>query len=450
MWALLVIKLLAFFLLCDGKNAHNVNYLEPGSALEVSSAPNSLGFTSPRMNIFCYRGRPKYAPHLFHTVNFLLDITTEDFVQYVGSTPEEVQSHRESQKSIFSFNFGFSRKRNLELHPFNQTCVGVESSESYKVHLHLIRFDLYKVSLLCLGAFLLFSASRLSENSLFYYLCGVSLGICASFLLLVYFVSKLLPRKPLMYGMMIGGWGLGLYFGQLLWDNIQMILVSYQTYALWYVMIMGFLSFVICYRYGPPKDQRSKDLIKWGLQMLAICIVYQCSHYTELVLAINMLLVLIYYFPKSWMDRSRSYYQRKFPKKRRLLTTEEYNEEGVRETTRALEELRRYCSSPECKQWNTMLRLRDPSRFASFMEGSSHILDSETLEYDTTQADISEDENSDNDNNEISEDDSEGEEIPNVPNGTNRWNRSRGINSSAVSNNGSFRTRGANRHFHDN
>lgn len=197
-------------------------------------------------------------------------------------------------------------------------------------------------------------------------------------------------------------------------------------YAFWYVVIMGFLSFVVCYRYGPPKDQRSKNLIKWGLQMLAIFIVYQSSHYTELTLAINALLIIIYYFPKSWMTRSRSYYLRKFPRKRRLLTTEEFYEEGVRETTKALQELRQFCNSPECKQWRTMLLLKNPTRFASFMEGSSHLLDSEILDYETSHVDISEDENSEEElENEVSEDDSETEENREVVNGYSRWNTSR-------------------------
>lgn len=219
---------------------HSVDYLEPGSSIEVSPAPtNKLGFQVAPLRIFCYRGRPKYAPHLFHTASFLLDIKDEDFVQYVASTPEEVESHRDSQRSFFSLNVGFSRKRNLQVHPFNQTCVGIETVDSYKINLHLIRFDIFKVFLLCLGTFILFAASKLSENALFYYICGVTLGICASFLLLVYFVSKLLPQKPVMYGLMVGGWALGIYFAQMLMNNIQVCLYFFRkgSFLLFYVYL---------------------------------------------------------------------------------------------------------------------------------------------------------------------------------------------------------------------
>lgn len=56
------------------------------------------------------------------------------------------------------------------------------------------------------------------------------------------------------------------------------------------------------------------------------------------------------------------YRRRHFPPKRRLLTNEEYYEQGARETTKALAELRRYCSSPESQPWRTMTRLQNPQR----------------------------------------------------------------------------------------
>lgn len=137
----------------------------------MTPVSNKLGFITPSMRIYCYKGRPKYIPHIFHTVSFSLDIETDDFVQYVGSTPDEVESHRDNQKSIFSLNWGFSHKRNLELHPFNQTCVGVETSEPYKVNLHLIRIDFYKVFFSAL-AFSSFTQPLVSAKMPFSTICA--------------------------------------------------------------------------------------------------------------------------------------------------------------------------------------------------------------------------------------------------------------------------------------
>lgn len=51
-----------------------------------------------------------------------------------------------------------------------------------------------------------------------------------------------------------------------------------------------------------------------------------------------------------------------FPEKRKLLSEDQYREEGIRQTKKALKELQTYCSSPECNPWKTLLKLKDPIR----------------------------------------------------------------------------------------
>ena len=50
------------------------------------------------------------------------------------------------------------------------------------------------------------------------------------------------------------------------------------------------------------------------------------------------------------------------PEPRRLLTEEEYQKQGEVETHQALEELRKYCTSPEFNTWKTVSRLQSPKR----------------------------------------------------------------------------------------
>lgn len=299
-----------------------------------------------------------------------------------------------------------SKKRLLRLNPFNQSCIGIDATIPFKVHMNLIRVDFWRVLLLCVGLFVFFSAPSLSENSLFYYLSGVLVGISASFLIVVYMISKLIPRKPMMYGAMLGGWGLSFYFGQMVYENIRVILVTHQMYVFWYVFTSGVISFVICYRMGPPKNERSKNLIKWGLQTAAMLLIFYSSHFQEATVGINILIALIYHFPVQYIAKGKTYWKRRFPPKPRLLTEEEFNEQGARETAKALAELREFCSSPEAKPWRTMLKLRDPSRFASFIEGNSHLEDDEILDYETTQADITYTDDSD-----VSEDENRPEKV---------------------------------------
>lgn len=336
-----------------------------------------------------------------------MDIDSEEFSQYEGSDPDVVNAAYEDHRSIFSFNFLASKKRLVHLNPFNQSCIGIDATIPFRVQMNLIRVDFWRVLLLGIGLFVFFSAPSLSENPLFYYLSVVMVGISASFLIVVYLVSKLIPRKPMMYGAMLGGWGLSFYFGQMVYENIRVILVTHQMYVFWYVFISGVLSFVICYRMGPPKNERSINLIKWGLQTAAMLCIFYSSNFQEATVGINILIALIYHFPVQYIAKGKTYWKRRFPPKPRLLTEEEFHEQGVRETAKALAELRQHCSSPEAKPWRTMLKLRDPARFASFIEGDSHIEDDEILDYETTQADMT----YNTDDSDISEDENERDKV---------------------------------------
>lgn len=64
----------------------------------------------------------------------------------------------------------------------------------------------------------------------------------------------------------------------------------------------------------------------------------------------------------SLMDTGIVYRKKRFPPKVKPLTNDEYYEQGVRETTKALKDLRNYCNSPECKQWQIALKLKDVKR----------------------------------------------------------------------------------------
>ncbi|XP_055586072.1 nuclear envelope integral membrane protein [Uranotaenia lowii] len=395
-----------------------VQYLEAERA--ISFSPDRSRIYRPELRIYCHRGKEKNLGQVFQTIVLNFDCDHEDFTQYEGGTPEEVRSHHETENTIFSFNLlSNSRKRVIKLDPFNQTCIGVVSGESYSVRLSLIRIDFWRVLQLAVGIVVFLASAKLSNNAIFYYICGMFLGVFASFLVMVYLASKLFPRKPMMYGVMLGGWTLGIYFAQILFDNLRLIFMTYQKYVFWYILVTGFISFVICYRMGPPKNQRSKNLIKWSLQLAALVAIFFSSAFREASTGVCIAIALFYYFPRSLLYRLRAFYRRRFPPERRFLTNEEYYEQGVRETTKALDELRAYCSSPECKQWSTVLKLKDPARFASFMEGDSHLMDSEILEYETSNiaADISDDDedqldgNDERENAPRLEDDSEDEDV---------------------------------------
>lgn len=106
-----------------------------------------------------------------------------------------VQKQYENQRSIFSFNvLNTSNKKIIKINPFNQTCIGIETAHKYSVRLNLLRLDFSKIILLCCGFFVFVYAQKLSQTPLFYYLSGILLGIFASFLVVIYFSSKMFPK----------------------------------------------------------------------------------------------------------------------------------------------------------------------------------------------------------------------------------------------------------------
>ncbi|XP_069702346.1 nuclear envelope integral membrane protein isoform X2 [Periplaneta americana] len=387
-WKSLVLDLLilCIFILITATNSQitdditlneRVHHLQPGTKLRLARTGDR------ELKIFCYTGRPKHLVNLWQTVLLQLDISSDKYEQYDGGNPKEVITEYEQHRSSWSINLFSWKQKEIKLNPFNESCVGIDSSEGYGIHLNIIRIDYWKVLLLGSGILLFFSARKLSNNSLFYYICGISVGVLASILIVVYMISKLLPKRPVMYGFVIGGWTVGVYFIQLLWENLRVIVVQYQSHAISYVIFTGLVSFVVCYRLGPVTDQRSKNLIKWALQGFALGMIFFSSHFQEATVAIIVIILITYNFPAVWTSKLQAYWKRKFPPKTKLLTEDEYYEQGVRETAKALEELRGYCSSPDCNAWKTVLKLKQPVRFASFMDGTSHLSDEELLEYES-------------------------------------------------------------------
>ncbi|KAG6453602.1 nuclear envelope integral membrane protein 1 isoform X2 [Manduca sexta] len=379
------IVMLLFWFICLFSHANSlpyvVHYLSGPASIERDVPTASAKQT---LDIYCYTGTSKSLFTLWQTVKFHIKLKNDEFRYYMGKDAEEVyQAYTEDSYGWSVVNpFQKKAQKTMTLGLYDQTCIALNTKERHTIDLLVQRVDLWRVLLMCLGIGLIFASKSLSGNPVFFYFCGIFVGVFASFMILVYYVSKLLPKKTLTYGILIGGWTVGVYIFQQIWENIRSLMVSYQTYMFWYTLIVSFVSFVVCYRIGPPRNQRSKNLVMWTLQMVGVLMILFSSEYQEAAAAIIITTLVAKYFPESLQYKILGYWRRKFPPKQRFLTNEEYYEEGARETKKALENLRKYCSSPDCAQWSIMLKLHDSKRFASFVEGNSHLSDDEVMDYE--------------------------------------------------------------------
>ncbi|EDX01945.1 nuclear envelope integral membrane protein 1 [Drosophila yakuba] len=355
-------------------------FLTPGTYINVTE--NVYG--SNTLRTYCYPGKRLSVVSLFETMEFILAIGSDDYAQYGGRTPEEVLQHYEEQQSLFSITLFAQKRQRLQLSPFEQQCIGISSRQPYTVILNTIPLDLWRLALFSAGMLTFWSARRLAKNSVFYYLAGIVIGICASLLVVIYLAAKLFPRRPIMYGVLIGGWTIGFYVLKQLADNLRLILLTYRDQLVWYLVVTGLISFLVCYRIGPPKNPRSQNIIMWVLQAMGVVLVYFSSWHTSALVFITVLVFVAHYFPRSWARQAKIMYRRRFPPKRRLLTQEEYQLQTAIETSKSLTDLRKFVNSPECKQWAVMSNLRNPMRFASFANGAPHLDDEEIEDYSRT------------------------------------------------------------------
>ncbi|KOC70392.1 Transmembrane protein 194A [Habropoda laboriosa] len=127
------------------------------------------------------------------------------------------------------------------------------------------------------------------------------------------------------------------------------------------------------------------DLHKYSMgitETRALFAMYHSSYFREVSIFSCIVIILLYNFPIVAIRKVRSYWKKMYPQRRKLLTENQYHTEGIRETNEALSELKEYCASPKCNPWKTVLILKDPIRFARFVEGESHLSDDETREHD--------------------------------------------------------------------
>ncbi|XP_075301952.1 nuclear envelope integral membrane protein 1 [Opisthocomus hoazin] len=263
----------------------------------------------------------------------------------------------------------------------NKTCLKVELLEAGTTYCVVLfrRFDPKLFLVFFLGLLLFFCGDMLSRSQLFYYSAGISFGLLASLLILVYMVSKIMPKKSPVYFLLVGGWSFSLYLLQLIFKNLQEICKSYWQYLLGYLLLVGFVSFGVCYRYGPLENERSINLLSWALQLLGLLLMYSGIQIHPIALALVVIAVCTKNldYPMQWAFAAYRRVQSAQPSPPRLLTEEEYRLQGKVETCKALEELRNYCRSPDFSAWTVVSRIQSPKRFADFVGGACHVTPSE-------------------------------------------------------------------------
>lgn len=353
------------------------------SSLSTAHMKPTSQKTQTILDIYCHEKEQKQRiSRIWRSITLRLHINDSQYVLYRGPNASAVWRQWEEASQSW-LNLMPWKTNTVSLALFNDTCIGVDTRAKYRIQLVIKPVDPQILACFIAGIVLFFTAERLSRNVMFYYGTGVSVGLLASLLIVVFVLSRFIPKRYGAYVVLIGGWSVALWALQYAWENIYSIVESYSYYVLGYFATAGLVSFGVCYYKGPVTDPRSLSLIKWTLQLCALALVYFGTQLTVVSVATIILIVTISNFPSNCFQSLHIYWRRRFPPKLRHLTEDEYIMQGCAETRRALSELKEYCHSPECDTWRTVSRLKSPHRFAEWVEGSSpHVSDDEIRKHE--------------------------------------------------------------------
>ncbi|XP_063551473.1 nuclear envelope integral membrane protein 2 isoform X3 [Gorilla gorilla gorilla] len=275
-----------------------------------------------------------------------------------------------------------SNEITIIINPYRETvCFSVEPVKkifNYMIHVNRNIMDFKLFLVFVAGVFLFFYARTLSQSPTFYYSSGTVLGVLMTLVFVLLLVKRFIPKYSTFWALMVGCWFASVYIVCQLMEDLKWLWYENRIYVLGYVLIVGFFSFVVCYKHGPLADDRSRSLLMWMLRLLSLVLVYAGVAVPQFAYAAIILLMSSWslHYPLRACSYMRWKMKQWFTSKElvvKYLTEDEYREQADAETNSALEELRRACRKPDFPSWLVVSRLHTPSKFADFVLGGSHL-----------------------------------------------------------------------------
>lgn len=342
--------------------------------------------------IYCFEPKTNWpALKSFSSLYVKIEPSAKEYVPmlYFGQNYSEVEGQQKEKGLLGDFRaIAIWPQLRIRMSPLKESCLGVDSEMEYTLEGKMRAFDLLYVGMFIAGVIVFCCAPMFSRSVFFHYSSGVAIGVLASLLIIIYILSRFIPKKIGAVTFLIGGWSIVLYYIQRLADNA--LQSKYREYIALYFVIAGVISFAVCYWYGPVENERTMHILQYSLHTVGLLLIFSSVQHKPTAIAFIVILISITYFSGSnalrpWWPFSglRRWWRRWNYPPVRLLSMEEYEEQGRIETEKALNELREYCNSPECNPWKMMSRVKSPERFSKFVLGEDHVSDEELTLYES-------------------------------------------------------------------
>ncbi|KAJ8004628.1 hypothetical protein DPEC_G00138290 [Dallia pectoralis] len=271
------------------------------------------------------------------------------------------------------------------------------ASSEHTLHIRGKRMNRGRFVVFACGLALFYFAGVFSRSSWFFYTSGISVGVLSIVLFLLLILKRFIPLG-LFVTLFVAGSVVSYLGHQALLSHWDDVVSLYWRHALGYLLASGLISWLACYKHGPIRSERVLGLLTWGLQGVAVGLMYYGVTYPMAFYTLLGLLLLFKALPRAFrmvLEMCRltgcllafllSVLRRLFSKRKpqlRLLSEEEYREQGEVHTKASLEALRKLCNTPAFPAWDTVLRLTSPQRFAEFLKGGVHVSAEEQQNHD--------------------------------------------------------------------
>ena len=372
----------------SSQNYHNVSYT---TTFIIDSGRGSWRDTE-KLQVFCHEAEPKSVFSFWTTIK--MDISkkylpgSQQITVFYGVNESSVRKeYEEYNKRLVKLSFWGSSDESYSFPVFTTSCVGISFKGNLVLEVVRYNLSLLKFTLTVLGVVLFFLSPKLSKNSLLYYSSSVTTGILASILILVYVLHRFLPKNLASFALVMGS-SVTLVVYKMLWSHFHSLIQDYSTFISCYVILSALVSFAVSYYFGPPSSPRAHSLIQWFIQLVSLVMIALSSDHTEGVSFIVIAILTAYNMPYKllgiYVSWARSFWQNTQNNlcQPLLLSEEEYTLQGDIETEKALKELREHCRSPHSNAWRIVSSVKDPVKFAKFVEGDPHVSDDEVSFYE--------------------------------------------------------------------
>ncbi|XP_043380719.1 nuclear envelope integral membrane protein 2 [Chelonia mydas] len=349
----------------------------------------------PDADCYCYmQNGTKHLKYIWSALQ--VKINSTEMFKFV---PISAESNCHNSETVFAFfkcviqiiwQSEASKETVININQYGENmCFRVQPYKKvpYTVSVQRNMVDRKLVLLFIAGVFLFHFANALSRSTVFYYSAGVALGVLATLVFLLLTLKRFIPKHSTFGILMSGCWMSSLYFIYCLKGEMKWLWSEYRNYLLGYLLTVGFISFVVCYKHGPLTNERSITLLTWTLQLIAFVLIYFGVTIPQVAYAVIAIILcsrgLCYPLGMvCFVGRKIKNFLKSKKRVFRLLTEEEYREQQETETVKALEELRSFCRSPDFSSWLAVSKLQSPKKFANFILGSPHVSPAEVKAYD--------------------------------------------------------------------